>query len=134
MPSRGAPLTVAQILAWADAHRERTGQWPSAKSGAVADAAGQTWAGANAALRQGLRGLTGGDSLARLLRRERGAAERRGRTRGAARRHQAVALRAAGLSLADVGRRLGVTRQAISHMLRKARAGCGERADWTAGQ
>ena len=33
------PLTVKQILAWADAHRERTGHWPNCKRGiVVADA------------------------------------------------------------------------------------------------
>ena len=122
MPNRGTPLTVARILEWADEHHARTGAWPSARSGAVATFAGQTWAAANAALRHGLRGLPGGDSLAGLLRRERGAALRRGRPTGARRQHHAAALRAAGLGVAEIGRRLGVSRQAVAHMLRKAGA------------
>jgi hypothetical protein len=40
---RPGPLTVEQILAWADAHHERTGEWPKSTSGAVADAPGETW-------------------------------------------------------------------------------------------
>jgi hypothetical protein len=80
------PLTVAQILAWADDHRARTGAWPGAASGPVAGAAGETWAALNVALRLGHRGLPGGDTLARLLTRERGAPPRLGRPRGPARR------------------------------------------------
>jgi hypothetical protein len=69
---RKPPLTVAQILAWADEHHRRTGKWPSANSGLVAGAPGETWVALNAALYAGYRGLPGGDSLAQLLRRERG--------------------------------------------------------------
>jgi hypothetical protein len=71
-------LTVKQILAWADAHHGRTGQWPSARSGPVAGSEGETWDSVNAALVGGFRGLPGGESLARLLQRERGMEERRG--------------------------------------------------------
>jgi hypothetical protein len=60
-------LTVAQILRWADAHHRQTGQWPSAVAGPVADAPGESWQAVNNALHRGLRGLPGGDSLARLL-------------------------------------------------------------------
>ena len=67
------PLAVAEVLRWADAHRERTGSFPTHQSGAVAGADGQTWCAIDMALRQGLRGLPGGSSLARLL------SERRGR-------------------------------------------------------
>jgi hypothetical protein len=74
-----APLTVAQILAWADAYARRAGDWPGAGSGPVRGARGQTWAAVNAALRYGWRGLPGLDSLSRLLRRERRMPERRGR-------------------------------------------------------
>ncbi len=66
------PLTVEQILAWADAHHTRTGRWPVAKSGEIPEAPGQTWAAVDAALRAGVRGQPGGDSLARLLARPRG--------------------------------------------------------------
>jgi hypothetical protein len=69
---------VAQILRWAGAHRRRTGDWPSARSGPVAGAPGLTWRAVDAALAEGCRGLPGGDSLARLLRRERAMPERRG--------------------------------------------------------
>ena len=75
MPRRGPPLTEGQILAWADAHRARTGGWPSANTGGVAGVPGQSWAAIDEALRRGRRGLPGGDSLARLLDRHR---DRRG--------------------------------------------------------
>src|SRR5271165_189588 len=60
-------LTEAKILAWADAHRARTGEWPWVHSGMVADAPGERWAAINKALYAGFRGLPGGNSLARLL-------------------------------------------------------------------
>ena len=60
-------LTVPQILRWADAHHRRTGKWPSSESGPVAEAPGESWQAVNNALHRGLRGLPGGDSLARLL-------------------------------------------------------------------
>jgi hypothetical protein len=64
-------LTVEQILVWADAHRTRTGRWPHQRSGAVAGVPGQSWSGADEALRSGRRGLPGGDTLAQLLNRHR---------------------------------------------------------------
>jgi hypothetical protein len=60
-------LTTAAILRWADAHRSRTGQWPSNKSGPIAEAPNETWKGVDLALRQGWRGLPRGPSLAQLL-------------------------------------------------------------------
>ena len=71
-------LSAAQVLAWADEHRARTGSWPNAASGPVADAPGETWAAVAAALQAGHRGLQGGSSLARLLARERGARNPKG--------------------------------------------------------
>jgi hypothetical protein len=76
-PRDREPLTEAQILLWADAHRDRTGRWPTTESGAVegvvlADGVGEMWRRIDTALRQGDRGLPGGASLARLLKRERG--------------------------------------------------------------
>jgi hypothetical protein len=59
-------LTIEQILAWADEHKTATGDWPGKESGAVTGA-GETWAGINAALSRGSRGLPGGSSLAKLL-------------------------------------------------------------------
>jgi hypothetical protein len=65
-------LTVKQILIWADAHYRRIGEWPNSKTGRIAQAPGETWSGIKAALQSGRRGFPGGDSLARLLARERG--------------------------------------------------------------
>jgi hypothetical protein len=67
------PLTEEQILAWADAHKARTGRWPTQTSGPVADAPGEKWHALQAALLNGYRGLPGGDTLSRLFRRRRGA-------------------------------------------------------------
>src|SRR5262245_61677913 len=65
--AHGPALTTEQILAWADAHHARTGEWPRQRSGPVPEAPGLSWAGIDQALRYGRRGLPGGDSLARLL-------------------------------------------------------------------
>jgi hypothetical protein len=65
------PLTIRAILGWADAHFARTGRWPSRESGAVEDAPGENWAAIDTALSHGVRGLYGGDSLARFLNRHR---------------------------------------------------------------
>ena len=65
-------LTVAQILAWTDDHKARTGEWPRSNGDPVAGAPGETWVNVNQALQKGLRGLPGRDSLPRLLARERG--------------------------------------------------------------
>src|SRR5262249_5777979 len=72
MPLRRPPLTVEQILAWADRHRRRTGRWPRRDSGPVADAPGETWVNVGQALEKGLRGLPRGLSLPRLRARHRG--------------------------------------------------------------
>jgi superfamily II DNA or RNA helicase len=60
------PLTVKQILAWADAHKAATGDWPSKNSGPVTGT-DEMWARVNSALQQGQRGLPTGSSLAKLL-------------------------------------------------------------------
>jgi hypothetical protein len=60
-------LSVEQILAWADAHRQRTGCWPRPDSGPIRQAPSENWGAINAALCRGLRGLPGGDCLSRLL-------------------------------------------------------------------
>jgi hypothetical protein len=74
---------VEQILAWADAHHGRAGRWPHCYSGLVLEAPGESWDRINGALREGHRGLPGGDSLARLLaRRGRGNRPRGGGGRG----------------------------------------------------
>jgi hypothetical protein len=60
-------LSIRQILGWADAFHQRFGRWPTKQSGLVVDAADETWARVDSALRLGLRGLPGGMSLAGLL-------------------------------------------------------------------
>jgi hypothetical protein len=65
------PLSETQILAWADKHARRTGNWPTADSGPIGDT-GETWSGVDAALLMGSRGLPGGSSLPRLLHVHRG--------------------------------------------------------------
>jgi hypothetical protein len=71
-PSRLPPLTEEQILQWADLHHRKTGAWPRCASGVIAGSGGETWAGVDAALREGKRSLAGGSSLFQLLRQRRG--------------------------------------------------------------
>jgi len=72
MPLRRPSLTHVQILAWADDHLERTGRLPNVTNGLVLADLNESWMNINQALRLGLRGLPGKDSLALLLQRERG--------------------------------------------------------------
>ena len=65
-------LSQEQILSWADAHKARTGKWPTERSGPIAGAPGESWSVVNSALAAGSRGLPGGDTVARLLARCRG--------------------------------------------------------------
>jgi hypothetical protein len=72
VPRYREPLSVEQILAWADAHRAATGKWPNASAGQVRDVPfALTWSAVNGALDKGGRGLPGGSSLRRLLREQR---------------------------------------------------------------
>ncbi len=87
-----AALTVKQILNWADAHHRRTGRWPLHRSGAIPEAPRENWAIIEAALRLGLRGLPGGDSLPRLLARMR---KRAGKSAGQQRQVTRPALESA---------------------------------------
>src|SRR5262245_26618273 len=61
------PLTVKLIIAWARAHRLRTGDWPTARSGHVLGSNGENWGSINNLLRDGGRGLPGGSSLSSFL-------------------------------------------------------------------
>jgi hypothetical protein len=72
-PPRQRPplLEIEQILVWADAHHARTGEWPTAMSGLIPEAPGETWTAVHLAIRRGGRGLPGGSSLPRLLREHR---------------------------------------------------------------
>ncbi len=65
-------LTNAKILAWADAHRWRTGRWPTVWSGRVIDAPSESWRAVHEALYFGCRGFKGGTTLARFLAGHRG--------------------------------------------------------------
>jgi hypothetical protein len=59
-------LSEDQIVRWAIEYHHRTGQWPSQSSGEI-PGTGETWNTIIPALRQGRRGLRGGDTLGRLL-------------------------------------------------------------------
>ena len=65
------PLRVKQIVEWARLHHRRAGSWPSAESGPIPEAPGETWKSVEMALRGGYRGLPGGTSLHRVLNRYR---------------------------------------------------------------
>jgi hypothetical protein len=61
------PLTIPQILAWADAHHARTGRWPTINSGRLVEAPSENWNAISAALNFGFRGLPGCCTLTQLL-------------------------------------------------------------------
>jgi hypothetical protein len=65
--NRKTPLTVEQILAWADAHHKRTGRWPTQHSGPIRGTKGENWHAVSAAMRIGCRGMPGGTTLRQLL-------------------------------------------------------------------
>ena len=72
-PGHAAPkalpeLSEGQIVSWAKAWHEQTGRWPTTSSGALQQLPGDTWSSINAALIEGYRGLRGGSTLAKLLR------------------------------------------------------------------
>ena len=70
-------LTVEQILAWADEHKARTGEWPTRDAGVIQEAdARELWLNVDAALKNGNRGLVGGGSLAKLMAKYRGVRNR----------------------------------------------------------
>lgn len=66
------PLTVAQILQWADWHQLRTGRWPTSRSGVILDQPDRTWESVQTALIKGTCGMAGGSSLHKLLQEHRG--------------------------------------------------------------
>jgi hypothetical protein len=65
-------LTLSGIVRWAQDHHARTGQWPTRETGPVHAAPGEVWVNIDTALRQGIRGLKGGDNLRKLLARRLG--------------------------------------------------------------
>ncbi len=79
-PRRLKPrLTIALILAWADAFFRAHGHYPFYDSGPIAESPGDKWASVDKALREGRRGLPGGSSLTEFLNARRGIY--RGKTR-----------------------------------------------------
>jgi hypothetical protein len=60
-------FSISQVLAWADAHFRRTGNWPQVRTGPIVESPGDNWFSIDNALRLGLRGMRGGSSLKRLL-------------------------------------------------------------------
>jgi hypothetical protein len=72
------PLSVGQILAWADAHQARTGIWLKKTSGPVkVGYLGDNWLKIDHALKLGLRGLDGGSTLVWLFVEARGVRSQR---------------------------------------------------------
>ena len=66
------PLSIPQILTWADAYHARTGKWPNPLAGPIPEAPGESWRKMQGALVKGGRGLPCGSSLAQLLAAHRG--------------------------------------------------------------
>jgi len=62
------PLRISQILRWAKAYFREHRKWPHVKSPGFAGDSGITWGAVHQALRGGYRGLPGGSSLSKLLR------------------------------------------------------------------
>lgn len=60
-------LSISRILAWADAHYDCTGDWPSTTTGRIVDQPDEKWKRIDEVLRTGGRGLSGGTSLSKLL-------------------------------------------------------------------
>jgi hypothetical protein len=73
-PADLPPLSVEQVLAWADAFRERTGEWPKQKHWreVIPGSGGETWGNVIQAVARGLRGFPGGGTLSDLLAEHRG--------------------------------------------------------------
>ncbi len=65
-------LTLKQILGWADEFHKKNGRWPGSTSGKIPESGGDFWSTVDRHLKEGGRGLAGGDSLTELLVRRRG--------------------------------------------------------------
>ena len=68
---RKPPLTVRQILSWADDFKRRRARWPRHRDGRIRPL-DENWHAINVALGRGNRGLPGGSSLAKLVALHRG--------------------------------------------------------------
>lgn len=67
------PLTLEQVLAWADSHYQRTGRWPAAKGGGpIPEAPAEKWANIVQVMQFGNRGFDGSLTLAQALVKYRG--------------------------------------------------------------
>ena len=64
---RRRPLSLDEILKWADAYFNRTGKWPRQQSGPILEAPGETWQRVQSALLEGKRGLPGGETLTHFV-------------------------------------------------------------------
>jgi hypothetical protein len=80
-PARHSRLTIQQILAWADEFHQREGRWPARGSGPIKGTQDDTWESIDNALREGMRGLQRGSSVALLLEKHRGARHKHHRPR-----------------------------------------------------
>jgi hypothetical protein len=67
MPSDLPPLSIDQILIWADMHKKEKGEWPTAKSGFVIGNEKEKWGNVEASLNRGARGSPKGMSIAKIL-------------------------------------------------------------------
>jgi hypothetical protein len=85
--------------------------------------AGLTWYFVHRALKIGLRGLPGGDSVTKLLRRERGRQDGRGPLGDPVKRAEAQRLRTEGWTLQAIGEHFGISRQSVQVTLRRAAVG-----------
>lgn len=72
----GPDITEEWICERVTIHRERTGKWPTKKSGHLLDAPEENWSALDAALSKGFRGLPGGSSLSKFLKEQFGASHR----------------------------------------------------------
>jgi hypothetical protein len=70
--ARRRAFRISDILIWADAYHARHGTWPKYNSGPIPESPNDSWQKVHAALRNGLRGLSPGSSLAQLLAEHRG--------------------------------------------------------------
>ncbi len=70
------PLSIPEILVWADVFRLNHGRWPRRNDGRVPSPLSITWQAIDVALKKGWRGLSMGLSLATLLQQKRGARHR----------------------------------------------------------
>ncbi|HWL94457.1 MAG TPA: hypothetical protein VNT79_13090 [Phycisphaerae bacterium] len=73
---RPPPVTVEQVLRWADQHHARTGKWPTTSDRAIPSSLGETWMSVSKALARGSRGLPK-TPLALLLTERRGIRRKR---------------------------------------------------------